>query len=76
MSITTGDHSYVDPDHEEFFGPQVTIGKYTSIANGVIFCGGMNHEWVGHKESVTTFNFRERWKHIQLDYFTGTGYCR
>jgi len=76
MSIICGEHSYVDGDHEEFFDPKVTIGKFTSIANGVIFCGRMNHEWIAHKESVTTFNFRERWKDVQLDFFNGVGHTR
>jgi len=76
MSITHGPHSYVDPDHEEFFGPDVEIGSFTSIANGVVFCGSMNHEWIAHRESVSTFMFRERWKDVQFDYFTGAGVKR
>lgn len=71
--ITQGVHTYIGGTINEYFGPRVYIGKFTSIAEGVIWCGAMNHVCVKHPEAVSTFNFRERWK---LDYFEGGGVSR
>ncbi len=73
MVKINGIHSYIGGTVNEYFGPQATIADYTSIAEGVIWCGAMNHVCVTHPEAVATFNFRERWK---LDYFEGGGVSR
>lgn len=73
MITFSGHHSYIGGTINEYFGPQVHIGDYTSIAEGVIWCGSMNHVCITHPEAVATFNFRERWK---KDYFEGGGVSR
>jgi len=73
MSYKNGLHSYFLGDFNEYFGPQITVGDYTSVAEGVIWCGSMNHVCIKHPEAVSTYNFNERWK---LDYFEPGGISR
>ena len=73
MSITQGDHSYVGLPVNEYFDPKVTIGKFTSVAEGVVWFGKVNHVCIRHRKAVSTFNFRERWKQ---DYFEPVGYSK
>lgn len=54
--LTIGEHTYGNPilrgDHNN-----ITIGKFCSIAEGVILDGGFNH----NKNNVSTYPFRECW---------------
>ena len=72
--ITQGDHTYVAVERDEYFGPVVEIGRYTSVAEKVVFCGSMNHNWIKHRESVSTFNWGERFK--LPNFFEGAGVSR
>jgi len=66
MPITLGRESYYIPPLIECFSPLVTVGNFTSIADGVMFCGSMNHVVVTHPKAVSTFPFTHSWK---VDYF-------
>lgn len=72
MIFINGVNSYMATGFE-YFGPHVTVGNFTSIAEQVTWCGSMNHVCIAHPEAVATFNFRERWKQ---DYFEGGGVSR
>lgn len=54
--LTIGEHTYGNPilrgEHNN-----ITIGKFCSIAEGVIMDGGFNH----NKNNVSTYPFRECW---------------
>lgn len=64
--ITQGKHTYIGLPTYEYFAPIVTIGKYTSIAEEVLWCGSMNHPTVKYREAVANFNFNAQWRQ---DYF-------
>ena len=66
MPVALGRESYRILPLIEYFSPIVTVGNFTSIADGVIFCGSMNHAVVTHQKAVSTFPFTYYWK---LDYF-------
>lgn len=58
--ITMGEHSYCGAVHDDYNG-DIHIGKFSSIANGVVFLGHCEHPPKENKEVVSTFNFAERW---------------
>jgi len=64
--IQLSDHSYLGNFTNEYFEPEVFVGKFTSIADRVWFAGHMNHASVIYKRSVANFPFKERW---EIDYF-------
>ncbi|MFA5013924.1 MAG: CatB-related O-acetyltransferase [Actinomycetota bacterium] len=69
MPITIGKNSMLDDQHEvydAFVHQTITIGNFTQIGPGVVFCGAINHVWVTHKKAVTPYSFNYHWK---LPYF-------
>lgn len=66
--ITIGLHSYDAPIRRGTMN-KVTIGKYCSIAEGVIFDGGFNH----NMEFVSTFPFNRL---EGLEHLTGHPLCK
>src|SRR3990167_1791970 len=61
MSIVLGDQSYFEGDGNS----EAVIGKYTSIAGGVVLHRQDNHPWVMDRQVVSNYPFFERW---QCDY--------
>ena len=63
VSVTLGDGSYLVRGMLEFGRPQchVLVGKYSSIANGIKFIAGRNHD--SHR--VSTYPFREAFEGVQ-----------
>lgn len=55
-----GEHSYCGAVHDDYNG-DINIGKFSSIANGVVFLGHCEHPPREDKKVVSTFNFSERW---------------
>jgi len=64
MAIHTGQHSTIDQDHEvfdAFVEQEIYIGKFCQIGPKVVFCGAINHNWVGNKKAVSIFSFDNQW---------------
>lgn len=59
--ITLGKHSYHGAVHDEY-NAVVTVGNFTSIANGVTFLGHCEHPPAYLPQVVSTYNFAERWE--------------
>lgn len=57
--ITKGLGTYVCAPNYEYYDPEVEIGKFTSVAEMVRFCGSMNHPWNRNKQAVSNFPFLE-----------------
>lgn len=57
VGVTLGEGSYLVQGTLEFGGPQchVLIGKYSSVAHGIKFIAGLNHD----SSSVSTYPFQE-----------------
>jgi acetyltransferase-like isoleucine patch superfamily enzyme len=59
--VKMGEHSYIGVTHDDYDG-DITIGKFCSIANGIVFLGNCEHPPREYKEIVSTYPFYEKWK--------------
>lgn len=59
--LTQGNETYIGTIRE-LYDPEIEIGNFSQIANGVTFIGGGQHPSVIDRNVVANFPFRERWK--------------
>lgn len=53
-------HTYIGTVRE-LFDPEIEVGKFSQIANGVTFIGGGQHPSVLHDGLVANYPFKEKW---------------